>query len=145
DDDGFWHRPEVSPFHTITGRDQVLGHSLVQLSKNAWSDIISPPTGSVYALLDYEQQEPMIAASLSGCQSLMGMYERGDIYTQLAADITNAEVSRDVFKELLLSHINGTGVRSAAEKLNLPEVVVRRWLIELKRKLQPIDSYLTHQ
>ncbi|MFB1084382.1 DNA polymerase [Vibrio diabolicus] len=144
-DDGFWHRPEVSPFHTITGRDQVLGHSLVQLSKNAWSDIISPPTGSVYALLDYEQQEPMIAASLSGCQSLMGMYERGDIYTQLAADITNAEVSRDVFKELLLSHINGTGVRSAAEKLNLPEVVVRRWLIELKRKLQPIDSYLTHQ
>ncbi|MBF4247847.1 DNA polymerase I, partial [Vibrio anguillarum] len=30
DDDGFWHRPEVSPFHTITGRDQVLGHSLVQ-------------------------------------------------------------------------------------------------------------------
>lgn len=142
---GYWHRPHVSPFHTITGRDQVLGSSIVQLSKNSWPDILSPPAGNVYALLDFEQQEPMVAAYLSGCKSLIEKYERGDIYSQLASEITNSQVSRDVFKTLLLSHINGTGVQHAAEKLNKPELVVRRWLIQLKQQLNPIDSYLNHQ
>lgn len=73
------------------------------------------------------------------------MYEKGDIYTQLASEITNSQVSRDVFKTLLLSHINGTGVQYAAAKLKQPESVVRRWLIQLKQRLKPIDSYLNHQ
>ena len=145
DEQGYWHRPQVSPFHTITGRDQVLGSSIVQLSKNSWPDILSPPAGSVYVLLDYEQQEPLIAASLAGCYQLMAMYERGDIYSQLADEITGAQVSREAFKTVLISRLNGARVKQVAEKLNLSNEIVRQWFIKLKQQLNPIDSYLNHQ
>lgn len=142
---GYWHRPLVSPFHTKTGRDQVLGSSIVQISKNSWSDILLPPQGSIYVLLDIDQEEPMIAAVNAGCQRLLDLYRSGDIYSQLSEIITDSKISRDVFKTILLSRINGQGAEKISKKLNESQYVVQQWLVKLKEQLSPIDYFLDHQ
>ncbi|KOF39463.1 hypothetical protein ACX15_20470, partial [Vibrio parahaemolyticus] len=97
DSTGHWYRPVVSAFHTKTGRDHALGSSLNQVPKQYWKSVLSPPKGSVYALLDYQQQEPMIAAYFAQCQVLMHWYQKGDIYKNIV-QLVGGQFSRDQCK-----------------------------------------------
>ena len=139
---GDWHRPYVSPFHTKTGRDCTLGTSLNQIPKEYWHRLLSPPKGSVYVLLDYSQQEPVIAAKLAECKKLLDWYEKGDIYEQLARAVTHDNLSREQSKILLVGRLYGIGIVKLAKKLNASSAQVRGWLNQLKNVIHPIEPYL---
>lgn len=143
DAEGHWHRPYVSAFHTKTGRDHSLGSSLNQVPKQYWKSILNPPKGSVYVLLDYQQQEPMIAAYMAGCQALIRWYEQGDIYKLLALRIQR-QLNREQCKKLLIGHLYGIGIRTLAEQLKVSVNQVRSWLAGLSKVIQPIESFLNH-
>ncbi|KKC97903.1 hypothetical protein KY46_21405 [Photobacterium halotolerans] len=141
---GYWHRPIVSPFHTKTGRDQPLGASLNQIPKDYWPRLLSPPNGSTYVLLDYQQQEPMIAAYLAGCQVLIDWYASDDIYLQLAKAIGEG-LTREQCKKLLIGRLYGKGRQTIAHELQRPMAQVQKWLGVMSDVTRPIDSYLDQE
>lgn len=138
---GHWHRPTVSPFHTKTGRDNPLGASLNQIPKVYWPKVLLPPKSSVYVLLDYQQQEPMITAYMAGCQKLIDWYKEGDIYERLAQEI-GCDLTREQCKKLLIGHLYGIGFNSTAETLKVTIEQVKDWLDRLTNITQPIGPYL---
>ncbi|MGR5531673.1 DNA polymerase [Vibrio alfacsensis] len=141
DQSGYWHRPNVSAFHTVTGRDEVLDSSLNRVPKSYWKSVLAPPAGSVYVLLDYHQQEPMIAATLAGCQTLIDWYQEGDIYKRLSQQI-GAGLNRDQSKKLLLGRLYGQGVATLSVELQVTQELVRTWVDGLNQVLQPINIML---
>jgi hypothetical protein len=139
---GDWHRPVVNIFGAKTGRDTVSGNTLNLIPKCHWQALLSPSEGYCYVLLDYDQQEPMIAAHKAGCSKLLSMYELGDIYEMLKNVVTHDELERTEFKKLMLMHLYGAGVNRIAQELSKPELNVMKWLVILKKTISPIDYYL---
>ena len=142
DGDTHWHRPLVSPFHTKTGRDTSLGSSLNYIPKDYWPSILKPPDGYAYVLLDYQQQEPVIAAHLAGCQTLLDWYQDGDIYECICSAITGSTLTRNQAKKLLIAFLYGISVAKLAEQLQVTTTVVHGWFTELRRITEPIGKYL---
>ncbi len=93
-------------------------------------------------LLDYRQQEPVIAAHLAGCKTLLKWYEEGDIYEQLSKSLEQGSLSREQSKQLLVGRLYGMGVTTIAEKLDVSLTQVKRWLIKLSCLIYPIEPYL---
>lgn len=139
---GHWYRPVVSAFHTKTGRDHVLGSALNQVPKQYWKPILSPPQGSAYVLLDYKQQEPMIAAHFAGCQPLLSWYQQGDDIYQKLIQLTGIQFSREQCKQLLIGCLYGIGHRLLAEKIGVSVRRVKVLVAELSKLIWPIDQYL---
>ncbi len=142
DETGDWYRPYVSPFHTKTGRDCMLGASLGQVPKEYWPRLLSPPQGSVYVLLDYRQEEPMIAAMLAGCKPLTEWYEQGDIYQQVGEVITQGALSREQAKKVVNGWLNGMSEKTIADELSQSIQTVRLWMSKLKSITHPVEQYL---
>ncbi|MGF1877181.1 DNA polymerase [Photobacterium frigidiphilum] len=140
--DGDWHSPVVNIFGTKTGRDTTSGNALNLIPKLHWEGLLSPPKGYCYVLLDYDQQEPMIAAQKANCTTLLNMYEQGDIYELLIKTVTNGELERVRFKKLMLMHLYGASIKRIAQELSQPESSVVKWLVVLKKTISPIDYYL---
>ncbi|MCL1056799.1 DNA polymerase [Shewanella gelidimarina] len=143
DVEGCWHRPYVSAFHTKTGRDHSLGSALNQVPKRYWKSVINPPKGSVYVLLDYQQQEPMIAAYLAKDQVLIDWYQQGDIYAQLLQRIGGG-LDREQCKQLMIGRLYGIGAKSLAEKLKMSVGKVQALFTDLSKVIQPIESFLNN-
>ncbi len=141
-DGSWWHRPNVSPFHTITGRDTSLGSALNYVPKDYWASILLPPTSYSYVLLDYMQQEPVVAAHLAGCEILLEWYRTGDIYEQIALLLGDPSLGRPQAKILLIAQLYGISEQKLAEQLGVTIPVVRGWMREVKRVTHPIGAYL---
>jgi hypothetical protein len=139
---GAYHRPTVIPFGTVTGRNTTSGSTLNQISKVHWSHLLSPPKGTRYVLLDYQQQEPVIAAFKAGNKRILDIYENSDVYEILGKEITKGKLNRKEFKGIIVPYLNGCGVHTIAKKTQIDEVTVRQWLIELKKVIAPVDYYL---
>ncbi|EKO3457803.1 hypothetical protein LIA67_004203 [Vibrio fluvialis] len=142
DSNGYWYHPVVSAFHTKTGRDHVLGSSLNQVPKQYWKSVLNPPQGSVYVLLDYKQQEPMIAAHFAGCQSLLSWYQQGDDIYRKLIQFTGVQLNREQCKQLLIGRLYGIGHRALAEKIGVSLRRVKVLMAELSTLILPIDQYL---
>jgi hypothetical protein len=81
------NRTLLSPFHTLTGRNQP-GSSAFIFALSSWlRRLIQPPPGYGIAYLDWEQQEPGIAAALSEDPAMMAAYRSGNIYLGFAKQI----------------------------------------------------------
>lgn len=141
-DGSWWHRPNVSPFHTITGRDTSLGSALNYVPKDYWASILLPSKHYSYVLLDYMQQEPVVAAHLAECETLLEWYRTGDVYEQLALLLDEPSLGRPQAKLLLIAQLYGISEQKLAEKLGVTIPVVRGWMREVKRVTHPIGSYL---
>ena len=141
-DGSWWHRPNVSPFHTKTGRDTSLGAALNYVPKSYWPSILTPPQDNSYVLLDYEQQEPVVAAYLAGCETLLECYSTSDIYEHLALLLDDPSLGRPQAKLLLIAQLYGISEQKLAEKLGVTIPVVRGGMREVKRVTHPIGSYL---
>lgn len=142
DGDSYCHRPLVSPFHTKTGRDASLGSSLNYIPKDYWPKILKPPDGSAYVLLDYQQQEPMIAAYLAGCQTLLDWYREGDIYEKICQAIVGSQLTRKQAKGLLIAFLYGISEIKLAETLSVNVTIARTWMQQVRRITAPIGRYL---
>ncbi|KIF52245.1 hypothetical protein H735_15655 [Vibrio owensii CAIM 1854 = LMG 25443] len=141
--DGAWlHRPQVSPFHTKTGRDTSIGSALNYVPKEYWSSFLLPPEEYSYVLLDYEQQEPVIAAHLAGCNALLDIYSAGDIYEHLACLLDDPRLGRPQVKRLLIAQLYGISEKRLVEDFGVPSSLVRSWVNKVKEATNPISSYL---
>ena len=98
---------KLIPFGTITGRTTTRGPSITGIKKCFWSEILSPPDGYIYALYDYCQQEPAIAAIFSGADGLFKQYQKNDLYEFIGYELKHHELSRSDLKRLILPYLYG--------------------------------------
>lgn len=135
----------VIPAGTITGRDTTKGIALNSISKKYWAEILSPPKGGSYVLLDYTSQELVIAAVKACDNNILTLYEKGDLYEALSNQVTDGELSRDSFKSLIIKVFYGQAPMNAAEELGINKVDAFRWVKKLKTITKLLDSFLDEQ
>jgi len=143
DEDGR-HRNWPNPFGTKTGRDRPLGASFIYLPKH-YRALIQPDQGSVVALIDYEQQEPAIAAIFSGHAELITRYEMGDLYAGLLQEGPWDRLSRKQFKRLLISYLYGRDPSRFCADFGVDSSTAQGWDLALGRLLGPIENWMDTQ
>lgn len=124
------NRVPLRPFASITGRNQPSAKASV-LGSPAWvRHLIRPEPGMGLAIIDWQQQEFGIAASLSGDGAMQAAYFSGDPYMGLAiaaraapAGSTAASYAalRERFKRCALGLQYGVGRVRLARQLGIAE------------------------
>ncbi|MFO0899843.1 MAG: DNA polymerase [Pirellulales bacterium] len=137
------NRAMLSPFRSITGRNQPSNSKFV-FGPSAWiRSLIQPEPGQAVAYLDYSGQEIAVAAALSGDTDMQAAYESGDPYLWLAkagdyapADATKATHGdiRDTFKIVYLAANYGMQANSLSQLLGQPEAYAKQLLALHRRK-----------
>jgi DNA polymerase-1 len=142
------NRCSLFPFGTATGRN---AHSRSVFNAQAgMRSLITMPSGSVGAYLDFRTQEVGIAAALSGDEALRRDYERGDIYHALALmcgmtsvecprawkNYPEREVVRPRMKAIQLGISYGMGVSSLARSLDRHPLIASE-IIETHKRAYP--------
>jgi len=135
----------LSPFRSITGRNQPSNAKFI-FGPSCWlRGLIKPEPGRAVAYVDWSQQEFGIAAAMSGDAAMMEAYSSGDPYLTFAKqagavpnDATKQShpAERDQFKVCALAVQYGMGSESLAESLNQPEAYARR-LLKIHRETYP--------
>ena len=147
----------LSPFRSITGRNQPSNARFI-FGPSCWlRSLIQPEPGRAVAYVDWSQQEFGIAAALSGDTAMMEAYMSGDPYLTFAkqaravpADATKKSHprEREQFKVCALAVQYGMGPHSLAQSLGQPEAMARE-LLRLHRETYPTfwrwsDSAVNH-
>jgi len=96
DSDGA-HRYWAAPFCSATSRDNPVGLCMLYVPARYRERLINPPRGQVLVQLDYQQQEPLIAASLANDTASIIEYGNGDFYQQFRiTTATRAQTKKQV-------------------------------------------------
>ncbi len=135
----------LSPFRSITGRNQP-SNAQFMFGPSAWlRSLIQPEPGMAIAYVDWSQQEFGIAAALSADQAMMDAYSSGDPYLAFAKqaravppDATKVShpAERERFKACVLAVQYGMGAKSLAQRIDQPEPYARE-LLRLHRQTYP--------
>lgn len=141
-DDGF-NRTLLSPFQSLTGRNQP-GSTRFIFGPAKWlRSLIKPKEGYGVAYLNFGQQEFAIAAALSGDQRMMDAYRSGDPYLAFAKQVkaippggTKAThpVERGLFKQCVLAVQYGMAEGSLAAKIGVSKFEAKK-LLQLHRQV----------
>ncbi|MGU3664932.1 DNA polymerase [Methylobacterium sp. A49B] len=124
----------LSPFSSITGRNQPSNTKFIFGPARWLRGLIRPPEGYALAYIDFSSQENAIAAALSGDKLMMQGYDEGDPYLAFAkaarlvpADATKAshKVERDRCKSVVLGVNYGMGPDALALSLGIAPVEAR--------------------
>ena len=128
----------LSPFRSITGRNQPSNSRFI-FGPAVWLRfLIQPREGFGVAYVDWEQQEFGIAAALSGDPTMMAAYQSGDPYLAFAkqagavpSDATKESHGgqRELFKQCALAVQYGMGARSLAGRIGSLEFIGRDLLV----------------
>ena len=114
----------LSMFNNITSRAGPATSKYIPNMSGAFRPLIQAQKGCVIIERDWEQQEFLVAAALSGDQAMMDAYFSGDPY--LALGIQSGSIpegsdkshpKRGIFKTVCLSLQYGQGTRGIAQKL----------------------------
>jgi hypothetical protein len=137
------NRSSIYPLWTVTGRNQP--RNIFSLS--SWFRFFIKPTpGYAIAYIDWDQQEPGIAAALSGDLAMQADYLSGNFYigTAVRAGAMPAGATKkshrsiyDVYKEVGLGMNYGMGPYTLASRINR-SVAVACDLIQTHHKLYPV-------
>jgi DNA polymerase I len=143
--DGF-NRTLLSPFGSITGRNQPSNTKYI-FGPGSWlRSLIKPKEGWAIAYIDWNQQEFGIAAALSGDAAMKVAYDSGDPYLAFAkqakavpADATKDSHSetRELFKRCVLGVQYGMEGESLARRIQQPEFVARD-LLRMHREVYKV-------
>ena len=135
-------RTLLSPFSSITGRNQP-STTKFMFGPSTWlRGLIKPPVGHGIAYVDWEQQEFGIGAALSGDPQMRAAYLSGDPYLTFAKqagavpdDATKAthKVERELFKSCALAVQYGMGEVSLAQRIGRSAIEARN-LLRLHRQ-----------
>lgn len=138
----FRNRNLISPFSSVTGRNQPSTSQNI-FSMSAWlRSLIKPADGRAIAYIDWSQQEFGIAAKLSGDLKMQEAYLTGDPYLAFAIQCGAAPVDatkkshseiRSLFKSCVLAVQYCMGEQSLALKINKP-ISEARQLLELHKR-----------
>jgi DNA polymerase-1 len=133
----------LSPFQSITGRNQPSTNKFV-FGLSRWArGLIQPREGYAIAYIDWSQQEFGIAAALSGDPRMKEAYLSGDPYLAFArqagavppgATKQSHPAERDQYKQCVLATQYGMGADSLAERLKQPKLRAKQ-LLEMHRKV----------
>jgi DNA polymerase I len=125
------NRCMLSPFRSITGRNQPSNTEFI-FGPAVWMrGLIKPPPGHGLAYLDYAAQELALAGALSGDERLMEAYLSGDPYMSfaIAAGLAPLEANAKTHPEIrarckvvCLGVNYGMSARSLAYQLNISQV-----------------------
>ncbi len=136
------NRTLLSPFRSVTGRNQPSNTRFV-FGPAAWlRGLIQPKPGWGIAYIDWCQQEFGIAAKLSGDQAMIEAYESGDPYLRFATQAGAApeeatkqshKAVRSQFKECALGVQYGMTEFGLARRIHQPPAYARE-LLDLHRR-----------
>lgn len=136
----------LSPFRSITGRNQPSNARFI-FGPSVWlRSLIQPEPGMAMAYVDWSQQEFGIAAALSGDRAMMDAYSSGDPYLEFSKqagavppDATKKShpAEREQFKACVLAVQYGMGEKSLAQRINQPQPYARE-LLRLHRQTYPV-------
>ena len=130
DEDGY-HRSWANPFGTRSGRDKPRGNSFIYLTKG-YRYLIKPKKDHVIVLIDYQQQEPAILATLSNDQLMKKAYLGGDLYQLLGSEPEFYELTRKQLKRLLISFIYGISAYGLSRDYQITLQLAYVWLAKLE-------------
>jgi DNA polymerase I len=119
------NRTLLGPYGSKTGRNQPRNSRYIFGPAKWLRFMITPPSGRVLIHRDYQQQEPRIAAVVSGDTELLSACESGDVYLGIAKQLgfisasmssTELKAVRTLFKTVVLGIQYGLGPRSLATR-----------------------------
>jgi hypothetical protein len=112
--------------------------------------LVTPPAGRVLVHRDYAQQEPRIAAIVSGDAALLGACESGDVYLGIAQQLgflrdgmndTERKAVRALFKTVVLGIQYGLGARSLAVRAGISLSEACEILARLRARFHVFEDY----
>ena len=132
-----WYRCLLSPFKSLTGRNQPSNSKFI-FGQAKWArGLIQPKPGRAIAYIDWSQQEFGVAASMSGDQKMMEAYQSGDPYLAFAkqagavpSDATKSTHphERDLYKQCVLATQYGMGPHLLALIIKQPKLRAQQLL-----------------
>jgi DNA polymerase family A len=144
------NRALLGPYGSKTARNQP-SNSRYVFGPAKWTRfLIAPPPGRVLIYRDYAQQEPQIAAILSGDEELLAACQGGDVYLGIAKALgfvpENAEPEtlgpvRTLFKTVVLGIQYGLGARSLATRTGVSLFEACEILARLRARFRTFESY----
>ncbi|MBY2965548.1 hypothetical protein HF251_23100 [Rhizobium leguminosarum] len=112
--------PTFHPIGTISSRTLVSDPYLQEL-RRAFRHVVSPDEGKRLVYFDYSQFEPGVMASLSGDEELISLYNNGDVYKALSAELFGSSEQRDLCKRIFLAFTYGMSVDGITRLLSNDE------------------------
>jgi DNA polymerase-1 len=144
------NRTLLGPYGSKTGRNQASTSRYI-FGPAKWTRfLITPPPGRGLIYRDFCQQEPRIAAVLSGDAALLKACEDGDVYLGIAkrlglapADATpkTHKPIRTMFKTVVLGIIYGLGARSLAMRTGVSLSEAHEILARLRAQFRVFEAY----
>jgi DNA polymerase family A len=144
------NRALLGPYGSKTGRNQPSNSKYVFGPAKWIRFFITPPPGWVLIHRDYAQQEPQIAAVLSGDEALLAACREGDVYLGIAkalgfvpdgATPEALDATRTLFKTVVLGIQYGLGPRSLATRTGVSLFEACEVLARLRARFRTFEAY----
>jgi hypothetical protein len=144
------NRTLLGPYGSKTGRNQPSNAKYIFGPAKWLRFLITPPPGRVLIHRDYAQQEPQIAAVLSGDTALLEAGLTGDVYLGIAKQLGLAppdataqthKALRTMFKTVVLGIQYGLGPHSLALRTGLSLFEAGEILARLRARFRVFESY----
>jgi hypothetical protein len=144
------NRALLGPYGSKTGRNQPSNAKYIFGPAKWLRFLITPPPGRVLIHRDYAQQEPQIAAVLSGDTALLEAGLTGDVYLGIAKQLGLAppdataqthKALRTMFKTVVLGIQYGLGPHSLALRTGLSLFEAGEILARLRAQFHIFESY----
>jgi DNA polymerase family A len=144
------NRALLGPYGSKTSRNQPSTSKYVFGPAKWIRFFITPPPGRVLIHRDYAQQEPQIAAVLSGDEALLAACREGDVYLGIAkalgfvpddATPEALEATRTLFKTVVLGIQYGLGPRSLATRTGVSLFEACEILARLHARFRQFEDY----
>jgi hypothetical protein len=144
------NRTLLGPYGSKTGRNQPSNSRYIFGPAKWLRFMITPPPGRVLIHRDYQQQEPRIAAVVSGDTELLSACESGDVYLGIAKQLgfisasmssTELKAVRTLFKTVVLGIQYGLGPRSLATRTGVSLSEACEILARLRARFSVFESY----
>jgi len=144
------NRTLLGAYGSKTGRNQPSSTRYIYGPAKWLRFFIAPPPGRVLVHRDYAQQEPQIAAVLSGDDALLAACQSGDVYLGIAKalgfapDDATPETHRPLramFKTVVLGILYGLGARSLATRTGVSLSEAAEILARLRARFRTFENF----
>lgn len=148
------NRVALMPFASKTSRNQPSSTAFIFGITSAFRHLIKPQEGKGIAYIDYEQQEFMIAAALSGDQNMIDAYKSGDPYMKFAilagaapegATKATHRAVRDLYKQCILAIQYGMMEDSLGIRIGKPAIFAKELIQQHKRVFWKYHEWQQHK
>jgi DNA polymerase I len=144
------NRTLLGAYGSKTGRNQPSNSKYIFGPAKWIRFLIEPPPGASLIYRDFKQQEPKVAAVLSGDPELLAACESGDVYLGIAKQLgfiresmspAEIEAVRAMFKTVVLGIQYGLGARSLAIRTGVSLSEAYEILARLRARFRVFEDY----